>query len=914
MKKWHIPELIDLENEFDVKLSDGLSARVARERIEHERKENKGRDMSLFVPRKKPATQVLFLYLGSLFSLLLLVMAILIAVFGRVELGLSVFAVAVSAVIFGGIINLITQRKLEQAREYASPMVRVRRGDSVLYTDGRNLAKGDIILLKSGDLLTCDARIIECEGLIVNELIYKNDGVTRRTVSKNSDVTYPQDTEVEAPDAENMLYAGSAIAEGNALALVVAVGDDVYLAEFVEEGALGGKDTEPDGIKKLRPALYKASFICASAVLILALIGFLTFKGKESFICCFTMLLSAIFLVTTDLLSGGARAIMASYIVRLCESKSRERKKDNSAAIRNVKSLESLTKVTDVVLLGRAGYCEGVFKVSGVYVSGKIFDRLIPEINDCQRLLDLIHTYVKAQRESNTDNALQADGMIDALYLHLKNCGFDMSGASLALRSVYFATDARTGESFACAETDRIIYRTALLNDQKYLSLCDTVRVGNKLQPISSDEIARVSHFVRIHEEKCSKCLICISESEGHTVLEGLIALEQPLDRELSSVIPKMSGLGIKTTVLLLEETDWIKRQISNPELSILFGRKVAYASVFKNAGIDILSDIGGYSAYVGFSVEEYKTLVQNLRKQGRRVATYGVDGRFNEVMACADISVSCDVIKYSSAKYREANYERMPSAGRDTNVRASQQTRLLSKVIVKRVHENGGGVYSLFKAIRMARGAYVSLGQSMLLFIMLMSSLIGFVTTSVLLGASLLDPLQTVSLASVFAFLSVTAFTDAELPETVISVKRDYSLYPFELIKSRVTDIISRASVAIFTAMVIKILEVAGVFGENPTYNLPIYICLLFALFAEVYFINKDFTKKGDSRSLCWLKLVIAYAVLLGVCAISTQSGFAAEFYSSGFGTFEYLIIPLYIAFYFIDILISNTLKNARK
>lgn len=914
MKKRHIPNLNDLAKELDTDLSDGLSAREARNRLENERKENKGRDLSLFVPSKMPAPYALFVYPGSLFALLLLVLSILTACFGRALLGLSVFAVALAACVFGGIIDLRARRKLERVREYAAPMVRVKRGGNVFFTDGRNVVRGDIILLKAGDLLTCDARIIKCERLAVNELVYQKDSLVRRRVLKNYDTVYSSETDVEAPDAENMLYAGSSIIEGNAVALVVSVGDEVYLSRFVPEGMLGGKDIEPDGVKKLRPAWYKASFLCASGLLILALLGFLTFKGEQSFICYFIMLLSAVYLVTAELLSGGVRVIMSSYISRLSQGRSRRRKKDNTATIRNAKSLETLANVTDILLLGRVGYCEGTFKISGAYASGRVFDSLTPETADGSRLLELIHTYVKAQRESTLDNALQADGVVDALYQHLRDVGFDISGASLALRSVYFANDARIGEGFACAETDRVIYRTSLLHDLKYLSLCDLVRVGGNVEPISSREIARVSEFFRAYEEKCSKCLICISESDGHTVLEGVIALDQPLDAELPRLIPQMSDWGIKTTVLLLEETEQIKRQISNPALSVLFGGKIAYASDFKKCGKDILSGIGEYCAYLGFSVEEYRSLIQGLKKKGCKVATYGVDGRFNEIMACADISVSCDMLRYSSAKYRDSIYERMPSEGRDTNVRASQQTRLLSKVIVKRVHEDGGGVYSLFEAIRTSRDAYISVGQSMLLFVLLMSGLLSFAAVSVMIGTVLLDPLQTVALASVFAFLSITVFTDEEQTDSVLSVKRDHSIYPYELIRSRLPDVIARAGVAALTAFVIKILDTAGVFGEDPTYTLPIFICLLFSLFAEVFFINRSHVRKGAGRSHCWLKVVVAYAILLGVCAVSTQVGFAEEFYPDGFGSFEYLIIPGYIALYFIGILISHIFKKRRK
>lgn len=914
MKKWHIPGLSELEKELDTFFADGLSVREARERLERERRENRDRDASLFVPGKKPAVNLLFVYLGSLFALLLPVTALLAAAFGEPVLGFSVLAVALAAVIFGGIINLRARRRLEGAREFATPMVRVKRGGNVFRTDGRNLVKGDVIIVKAGDMITCDARIVRCERLVVNELIGKENGLSRRSVLKSSDAVYSSDSGVEAPDADNMLYAGSSVSEGNAVAVVVAVGDETYLSHFVPEGALGGKETEPEVVKSLRPSWYKASFLCASGLLILTLIGFLTFRGNVSFISYFTMLLSAIFLITTELLSSGTRNILSSYIYRTFRGKNGKKKSDNTAIIRDVKALESLTDVTDVVLLGKAGFSEGVFKVSGFYASGVSSDSLTPETKDGARLLELIHTYVKAQREGALDNPLKSDGVVDALYLHLKDVDFDISGASLILRSVFFATDTKTGEGFACAETDKEIYRTALLDDVKYTRLCDLVRVGGTLEPMTDSEMKRVAEFFRVNEEKSSKCLICVSECDNHTVLEGVIALEQPLDRTVSGVVSQASSFGVRTTVLLLEENEQIKRQMKNPSLSALFDGNVAYASEFVAAGKDILSDMGKYCAYVGFSVDEYKNLLLQLRKKGRRIAAFGVDSTFNEVMACSDLSVSCDMVNYASPKYRDAVYERLPGEGRDTNVRASQQTRLLSKVIVKRVHSNGGGIFSLFKAIRMARGAYVSVGQSMLLFILLMSGLLGFVTVSVLTGTLLLDPLQTVALSSVFAFLSITVFTDAELTDKVISVKREYSIYPYELIKRSAPDVVARASAAALTALVVKVLDTTGIFGEHPVYTLPIYICLLFSLFSEVFFINRGFTRKGEGRSYCWLKVVVAYAVLLGACALSTLEPFASTFYPNGYGSFEYFIIPGYVVLYFIGMLIARIFKNKRK
>ncbi len=79
----HIQGLAELENEYKTSLSEGLSAREARVRLENENKKNKNRGYSLFVPKKKNGADKLFSFVCSPFAILLLLMAILTAIFGR---------------------------------------------------------------------------------------------------------------------------------------------------------------------------------------------------------------------------------------------------------------------------------------------------------------------------------------------------------------------------------------------------------------------------------------------------------------------------------------------------------------------------------------------------------------------------------------------------------------------------------------------------------------------------------------------------------------------------------------------------------------------------------------------------------------------------------------------------------------
>ena len=209
MIKWHVPDLNNLEKKLNTDISEGLSAREARERLEKHKKRFGVNTKYLFVPKKNGTLKSIFCFIASPYTILLLLISLLTAIFGRGLLGSLVFIVTLAAALYGGIVNIRAERRIDTMKEYASPMVRVKRGGNIFYTDGRNLVLGDVILLRSGDLLPCDARIVKCDSLFVDEIVPKTDGegLLRRRVMKRTDAAYSEGDTVSAPDALNMLYA-----------------------------------------------------------------------------------------------------------------------------------------------------------------------------------------------------------------------------------------------------------------------------------------------------------------------------------------------------------------------------------------------------------------------------------------------------------------------------------------------------------------------------------------------------------------------------------------------------------------------------------------------------------------------------------------------------------------------------------
>ena len=158
-----------------------------------------------------------------------------------------------------------------------------------------------------------------------------------------------------------------------------------------------------------------------------------------------------------------------------------------------------------------------------------------------------------------------------------------------------------------------------------------------------------------------------------------------------------------------------------------------------------------------------------------------------------------------------------------------------------------------------------------------------------------------------------MTAFTDADQKSSVLAQNRDFTLYPVDLIKESLHGVLLRAGVAVAFAIAIKILDAVGVFGENASYTLPIFVCLILTGLAEVFLINRRFTEKGEGRANCYLKVLAAYVILLSVCAVSTQKPFVDVFFENGFGDMEFLIVPAYILLYVVALLIENFIKKRK-
>jgi Ca2+-transporting ATPase len=160
-----------------------------------------------------------------------------------------------------------TERALEALRDLSSPRALVIRDGQRKRIPGREVARGDIMILAEGDRVPADAVMRACTSMSVDESLLTGESVpVRKTICDD-------DRELSRPGGEDLpfVYSGTLIVQGRGVAEVRAVG---ALTEMGKIGkALRSLETEKTPLqvatRKLVRDVAVAGAICASLIVVI---------------------------------------------------------------------------------------------------------------------------------------------------------------------------------------------------------------------------------------------------------------------------------------------------------------------------------------------------------------------------------------------------------------------------------------------------------------------------------------------------------------------------------------------------------------------------------------------------------------------------------------------------------------------
>ena len=167
--------------------------------------------------------------------------------------------------IINAIVGFMTEwqagRALDALRRQARTTTRVKRDSAEKEIDAEELVPGDIVILNAGDRIPADARLLEASQLLTQESALTGESTTIEKTTK--------EVASEAPLAErrSMIYLGTAVAAGRAVAVVVNTGGNTELGRIGHLVSTSVKEDSP-----LEIQLAKLGRRVVYAVLVIAVV------------------------------------------------------------------------------------------------------------------------------------------------------------------------------------------------------------------------------------------------------------------------------------------------------------------------------------------------------------------------------------------------------------------------------------------------------------------------------------------------------------------------------------------------------------------------------------------------------------------------------------------------------------------
>jgi len=201
---------------------------------------------------------------------------------GAIYLALGDLKEAIILLVFATMSVLITvvqetrtERVLEALRDLTSPRALVIRDGVRKRITGREVVRGDVLVLAEGDRVPADAVIIECRDLQTDESLLTGESVpVRKTAAV--DIGH---SESRRPGGDDLPYvfSGSLVVRGTGTGEVVATGIRSEIGKIGH--SLSTLETEPPRLQAQTRRLVRVFAIAGGAVSVLAVLLYGTLRG-----------------------------------------------------------------------------------------------------------------------------------------------------------------------------------------------------------------------------------------------------------------------------------------------------------------------------------------------------------------------------------------------------------------------------------------------------------------------------------------------------------------------------------------------------------------------------------------------------------------------------------------------------------
>ncbi len=627
---------------LDVNAAQGLSKDEAAKRLLRDGKN------SIEASKGRSWWQIL---VGQFTSIViwLLAFAAVVAWFTESRLeSVAIFVVLIINAIIGFAIEWQAGRTLDALRKSTHTFARVRRGGSEQQIESTELVSGDIIILAAGDRVPADSLLIEAFNLQVDESALTGESVA---VEK---LTEP--TEISTPLAErhSMLFLGTNIVRGKAVAVVTAIGKQTELGRIgqlinetkTEQTPLEGK------LQDLGKRLVYIVLGVAVAVMIAAFI-----RGDNLWLMLEVSVSLAVAAVPEGLPTV-TTLILALGVLRMAR---------RNAIVRKLSAVETLGSTTVICTDKTGTLTENRMTVQEYQLANSQNINLSTNLNksdeNLQRLLLVSVLCNEAAFDANNDEHKQAigDPTETSLLVAAHKSGLNIQTERTKYKKIFeHPFDAATKRMIVISEgKDGKQFASMKGAPGVLLDICSNyVAKDGKISVLDSETRG---NFLKINEEMASRALRVLAfaekslndifdansneETKNDYTFLGFAGMSDPLREGVAEAIREVQQAGIRVVMLTGDQIN-TARAIAQ-ELHLSEGEDVfaLHSEDLADSDSEKIAQLARQAhVFARVTPEDKLRIVEALQKAGEIVAVTGDGVNDAPALKRADIGIAMGI------------------------------------------------------------------------------------------------------------------------------------------------------------------------------------------------------------------------------------------------------------------------------
>ena len=594
-------------------------------------------DNALKEKKRKGILKVFLNQFKDLLVGILIVAGIISIITDNVESTLVIFIVILLNAILGTVQYFKAEQSLEALKSLTAAKCKVIRDGIKQEILSKDIVPGDILFLEAGDLIAADGRIIENHSLQVNESSLTGESLA---VEKNAEVL--SDDEIPLSDRKNMVFGGTLVTYGRAIAVVTSTGMNSELGKIANLMENTQAKETP-----LQKTLDKFSGKLAIIIIAICIIVFVLEIYRDESI------LNALMFAVALAVAAIPEAL--SSIVTIVLALGTEKMAKENAIIKDLKAVEGLGAVSVICSDKTGTLTQNKMTVQKVYVDNKLIDgRELKKDNLAHRFL------INNALLCNDSVTMDGKEIGDPTEVALVNLGEELHLDELVIREKYqriseipFDSDRKLMSTVNMVNSKLVLFTKGaldvLINKVNYVADSQGIR---KLSDEEKKEIISVNK--KLSEQGLRVLAFAYKElqdreeitkeDENNYIFTGLISMIDPPRLESKDAVHKCIMAGIKPVMITGDHK--VTAAAIAREIGIMGKDDIAVEGL----EIDKLNDeqlkekVKNISVYARVSPEHKIRIVRAWQSSGEIVAMTGDGVNDAPALKQADIGVAMGI------------------------------------------------------------------------------------------------------------------------------------------------------------------------------------------------------------------------------------------------------------------------------